>query len=453
MANNAESLSRHVPWTQLLPHLGLTHESTSLPALADCPLCKDGKLRVYRDFLLNSEWLYCHSCRFAGDTIEFAAAVWNVEVVEAVARLRHEEVLPHDTSEESIDLYLDQIIGLRVRLREFEKNSIERMARDKTGGLYSLLRKFSIERFVGTPRWQEQGAKLVWGASCREVEDLFYPGSYEVRDRSNRNGKSSERRGSGPGERRLFKGEGWNDVLVVPYYDLPGRVCSLLIIGREAKPENDDVLFKPLNIGGNRRDIRESGVSSLLNLVGKPHKDFGDTLFVIADPFLALWLQLRHLRDHSAPLPIVGSVLDERFSPEHVFDQLPARRIIFWGPKRDHRLFRQAVAAGGDVSPLSITTRQLLRQTGGMPSKIWLHELAKNAVPWPDALADELTSLDDLDVQNLLSGLKLTPAELERIPWHDDFDVGSRIERLNLHAVRRRRAFVKNCAIVETGGT
>jgi hypothetical protein len=453
MANNAESLSRHVPWTQLLPHLGLTYESTSLPAMVDCPLCKNGKLRVYRDFQLNSEWLYCHTCRFAGDTIEFAAAVWNVEVVEAVERLRRDEVLPHDISEEAIDLYLDQIIGQRERLRGFENNSTDRIARDKTGGLHSLLRHFKIERFVSEPRWQEQGAKLVWGANCREVEDLFHPGSYEVRDRSNRNGKSSVRRGSGPGSRRLFKGEGWGDVLIVPYYDLPGRVCSLLIIGRDANQENGDVLFKPLNIGGSRRDKRESGVSSLLNLIGKPHKDFGDTLFVIADPLVALWLQLRHLRRNSDPLPIVGSVLDERFSTEHVFDQLPTRRMIFWGPKRDHQLFRQAVTADGAVSPRVITPKQMRCQSGGMPSKIVLNELAKDAVPWPDALSDELTSLDDFDAQNLLSGLRLTPAEQERISRHDDFDVGSRIDRLNLHAVRRRRAFMNNRAIIETAET
>jgi len=454
MANNAESLSRHVPWTQLLPHQGLTYESTTLPALVDCPLCKNGKLRVYRDFLLNGEWLYCHTCSFAGDTIEFAAAVWGVEVVEAVERLRREELLPYDTSEESIDLDLEQIIGLRVRLSEFKKNSIERIARDKTGGLHSLLRYFKIERFVSEPRWQEQGAKLLWAANCREVENLFHPGSYEVRDRSNRNGKSSVRRGSGPGSRRLFKGEGWDDVLVVPYYDLPGRVCSLLIIGRDANQEGGDVLFRPLNIGGSRRDKRESGVSSLLNLIGKPHKDFGDTLFVIADPLVALWLQLRHLRKNSDPLPIVGSVLDERFSTEHVFDQLPTRQMIFWGPKRDHQLFRQAVAADGAVSPRStIAPKQMRCQTGRMPSKIVLNELAKDAVPWPDALADELSSLDDLDAQNLLSGLRLAPAEQERISRHDDFDVWSRIDRLNLHAVRRRRAFINNRAIIETAGT
>ncbi len=450
MANNAESLSRHVPWTQLLPHLGLTYESTSLPALVDCPLCKNGKLRVYRDFLLNSEWLYCHTCMFAGDAIEFAAAVWNVEVVEAVERLRRDEVLPHDTSEESIDLYLDQIIGLRVRLSGFENNSIERIARDKTGGLHSLLRHFKIEQFVSEPRWQEQGAKLLWGASCREVEDLFHPGSYEVRDRSNRNGKSSVRRGSGPGPRRLFKGKDWEDVLVVPYYDLPGRVCALVIIGGDADPDNGDVVFKPLNIGGSRRDIRECGVSSLFNLIGKPHKDFGDTLFVIADPIVALRLQLRHLRDHSEPLPIVASVLDERFAPVHVFDQLPPRELIFLGPQRDHRLLRQAVAARGHVSPLAVTPKQIHRESGGMPSKVWLHKMAKDAAPWSDSIEGELATMDDFAAQNLLKGLKLTAPELEKLSDHGYAESWARIERLRHQTVRRRRAFINNRAVIET---
>lgn len=453
MSNHARSLACSVPWTRLLSQLGMQCGTSRLPAMADCPLCKKGKLRVYRDFLLNAEWWYCHSCRFAGDTIEFAAAVWGFEVVEAIARLRRNDLLPVDLDDDRVELYLDQIVSLRERLRDFERNSVKHLTRDKDGDLYPLLRKFRIERLVGEPRWLIHGSSIVWGANRREVEDLLHPMSYEDRQRKNHNGKESKRRGSGAGRSRLFTGSGWDDVLVVPHYDLPGRVCGLTIIGRNGDPENGDVFFRPLQIGGNRRVTRECGVSSLMNLVAKSHKDFGDTVFVIADPFMALDLQLWHYEGHDTPLPIVGSVLDERFAPEHAFDQLPARRLIFWAPNRDSRLFRQAQACNGFVSPLSINRRQPRRQPGAATAKYWLHQIEKGAVPWQDALLDELDQLDDFDAQNLLSGLDLTTAELDRITADFDPETVCRAERLNMDAVRQQRVTINNLTIIESFGT
>lgn len=451
MSNHAESLSRQLHWKQLLAHIGLPAESVSLPAMADCPLCRKGKLRIYRDYLLNGEWLYCHSCRFAGDTIQFAARVWDLPVEEAVERLRRDDLLPCGTDEDTIECYLDQVVGLRERLRKFQTDSFERLTHDKTGGLYRLLRKFRVERLVSEPRWQKFD-NILWGATREEVEDLFHPLSYEDQPRKNRNGKDSTRRGSGPGRSRIFKGKGWKDVLLVPHSDLPGRVCGLTIIGREGNSENGDVFYKPFQIGGNRREARESGVSFLMNLIAKPHKDFGDTVFVIADPHTAINLQLWHLEGSDTPLPIVGSVLNERFTPAHTFDQLPGRRLIFCAPRRDHRLFRQAQACDGLISPLSLDRRKVRGQRPVLTAKIWLHQIAKDAVPWREALANEVAQLDDFDAQNLLCGLRLTSADLEDVAAGLDFDVVQRVERLNQHSVRRRRAVANNRTIIETEG-
>ena len=454
MSNHARSLACSVPWTRLLLHLGMKCGTSRLPATVGCPLCREkkGTLRVYRDFLLNAEWLYCHTCRFAGDIIEFAAAVWDVEVAEAVERLRRKELLLADLGDDRVELYLDQVVGLRERLREFEQNSVKHLTRDNDGGLYPLLRKFRVERLVGESRWLNHGSTIVWGAGRREVEDLIHPMSYEETLRQNHNGNKSIRRGSGAGRSRIFKGSGWGDVLVVPHYDLPGRVCGLTILGRNGDVENGDVLFRPLQIGGNRRATRECGVSSLRNLIGKPHKDFGDTVFVIADPFVALDLQLWHYEGYDTPLPIVGSALDERFVPRHVFDQLPTRRLIFWAPKRDYRLFRQAKACNGIVSRLSVTSRQLRRQPGLATAKAWLYQIAKRADPWQDVLLDDLDQLDDFDAQNLLSGLDLTTAELDRITADFDSDTVSRAERLNMDAVRQQRVTINNQTIIEASG-
>lgn len=454
MSNHARSLACSVPWTRLLLHLGMQCGTSRLPAMVVCPLCseKKGTVRVYRDSLLNAEWLYCHTCRFAGDVIEFAAAVWEVKVAEVVDRLCREKLLPADLGDDQVELYLDQVVGLRERLREFERNSVRHLTRDNDGGLYSLLRKFRVERLVGEARWLDHGSSLVWGASRREVEDMLHPMSYEGRQRKNHNGKESKRRGSGAGRSRIFKGSGWGDVLVVPHYDLPGRVCGLTIIGRNGDAENGDVLFRPLQIGGNRRATRECGVSSLTNLIGKPHKDFGDTVFVIADPFVALDLQLWHYEGYDTPLPIVGSVLDERFMPRHVFDQLPTRQLIFWAPKRDCRLFRQAKACNGHVSRLPVTSRQLRRQPGLATAKAWLYQIAKRADPWQDVLLDDLDQLDDFDAQNLLSGLDLTTAELDCITADFDSDTVSRAERLNMDAVRQQRVTINNQTIIEASG-
>ena len=217
MANPSRTLARQVRWTRILPRLGVTYESTALPAIVTCPACKQGKMRVYHDYLLRAEWLNCPECRFAGDTIQIAAQVWHVKVEEAIERLRRDGILDRNLDNDAVERYVDEVVGLRQRVHQFEQHSIERISRNHTEDLYRLLRRFRIQRMVGEARWKEHGPQIVWAAHHRDVEDLFHPASYAVQQRKNRNERSSERRGPGPGHRRIFKGQGWGDVLVVPH--------------------------------------------------------------------------------------------------------------------------------------------------------------------------------------------------------------------------------------------
>lgn len=47
----------------------------------------------------------------------------------------------------------------------------------------------------------------------------------------------------------VFRGKEWGDVLMVPFYDLPGRISCLLCVGRQGDPEQDYVI-KRANRGG-----------------------------------------------------------------------------------------------------------------------------------------------------------------------------------------------------------
>ncbi len=155
--------------------------------------------------------------------------------------------------------------------------------------------------------WLTQGGRFVGVAKCTDIQNLFHPGSYAVQPRSNRDGKTSPRRGGGPGRSRLFSGEDWDDALVIPFQDLPGRICGFLMIGRKGDPQAGDIFFKAANLQPSSVPLREAGLGMLDALEDGAVEPFGDTLFVFGDPIVGLHLQGRTFKMHCQPLPIVLS--------------------------------------------------------------------------------------------------------------------------------------------------
>ena len=93
---------------------------------------------------------------------------------------------------------------------------------------------------------------ILRGSDTVTVERCFAPGSMKHADaRPQRNNPSAH---------ALFRGSGWGEVAMVPYYDLPWRACAFALIGRGADPDQDFV-FKRANLGAHCPAEVEAGLA------------------------------------------------------------------------------------------------------------------------------------------------------------------------------------------------
>ena len=60
------SLAKRVPWSKLTSQLEIHLHTVGLPAATNCPLCKKGVMRVYRDALVGGRMVPVSRMRTPG---------------------------------------------------------------------------------------------------------------------------------------------------------------------------------------------------------------------------------------------------------------------------------------------------------------------------------------------------------------------------------------------------
>jgi hypothetical protein len=453
MASRTVSLARHVSWHQVLTLLGVEIPTFALPACLRCPCCPAGMIHVYHDAALGGQWLHCPTCRFAGDVIELAARVWGLDV--PVALLKLQELSPglfgEPLTPDTISNYVRDHVEYRRAVHSFWTAAQKRLPRREEPGLRLLLKKFGIERHAGAKDWPVRGGQFLGASTRKAVEEFFQPGAYATQLRKNRDGRQSVRRGSGAGPQRIFTGIGWGEVLVVPFYDLPARICGFLFVGREAKPERGDFVYKAVPLGHSQYP-HEAGLAMLENVFAPPHRHLGETLFVIPDPVTALHLQARHLVSWGVPLPLVMTYQDDRhLTTARVWDQLPQRPRVYWAPVLDHRVINQARQAGAEISSVEVSRHEQHRWMDHRPAQYWLRYFNQHRVTWGDALEKALRARGRQEVEELLIKLQFRPNELQDFLRGCQPDLAQRVEEILDQRVFHRRVAINGKTVVDTG--
>jgi len=87
MSTPRRSLNADVSWEWLLDRLESKVQSHVLPAVAQCPICRLGLVRIYHDHISGGQWHWCPSCGGSGDMIELAAKAWGLSITATVIKL------------------------------------------------------------------------------------------------------------------------------------------------------------------------------------------------------------------------------------------------------------------------------------------------------------------------------------------------------------------------------
>ena len=405
-----------VPWARVLDVLHVPHPSPVLPATVQCPLCKAQQLDVWQDQLSGGQWYHCRKCKSAGDMIELAAAAWGLSLPATLQKLT-QQGLDLTVSPALVRFYLRDHVDCRKRLRQLWRQSQTHLYQDSTT-LRALLSELRVPFDFPAERAQSGPAQILGGCTHTAAELAFSPHCTRPTQEHFRGSTSPA---------RIFKGPKWNEVLVIPFYDVPRRHCGFGFIGRGGDMSKD-YAFKtaPVNVGG--PEVQRNAETGLAFHPGvwEIAKEWGRTIFAVSDPLLYLRFQMRQFERSLNPLPLV--LWQER--TRAAWTMFQGYKIVFWDRQASLATMQQVVQTNGWLStagPIAddpeAVHNYLLRY---VPSML-CEQLRKTARPWPLRLASLMRGWTDAQVEELLLQLHLEQDQLQRLLKSCDERVRSRV--------------------------
>lgn len=434
-----KSINVHVPWGQCLKALGIAVQSQVLPQQIKCPLCRSKRMTIYQDNTCGGSWHYCWSCKTAGDMIQLASKAWKIGIQSTVIKL-HKLGCPIPQEKllaEAIDGYVKRHIDGRKKLADFWEESRKDLYQNHDADLQTLRYKLGIRCDISRERWIDGPSHLLGSSDKGTVEVLFAPNAAWL------GGRTQGRIPINPSATRIFRGRRWNKVLVMPFYDLPGRISGFMFMGRDGKPE--DFAWKRPNVSPKHKEI---GLG-MMTTVWEGEQKYGNIVFALQDPLVALQLQMKQFRENGRPLPIVTWMNTATQRTNHAWHSLHDKKIVFWAPSLDANTVTKAIQTDSWIStagPANQTLRKYIDHTfhDGLTRRI-----TKAAKRWSGAVAKSLEKMENHEIEDLFLQLHLTEPQIDRVLDNCNQDTAERTRLLLNESVRQRAVIMKGKEVIE----
>lgn len=199
---------------------------------------------------------------------------------------------------------------------------------------------------------------------------------------------------------------------VCPFYDVPGHIVSLLLIGTR---------------GMQREHIWQHQTDDGLMMLDATGLE-DDIIIALNDPLLALQIQRRNFICNTKPLKIIvyGS------NTENAWMSIYARRVIFWDHDTNFLMMSQAkkhvrswiaTQPSFECTPFEYLTRTTIPMV--------VTQLTENVITWPEALKKFiLTHKDQGEVYSMVKNLDMTAYDMNRV-----YELCSNTERMHVNRV------------------
>lgn len=254
--------------------MGIAPEKPAFPAVVDCPLCHQSGLYLFDDVVSDGIWAHCEQCKSHGDIITFAARIWNISQAEALNRF----VDIGAATQSETDRYSGEYLRAVARLaagEAFWEESAHQLWNHRDDIIGCRLRELGLEQTVD---------------SCRGLIGVAHPDQIAEFCRSVGRATPPRLREHGPS-------------LVLPYYDLPGRMTGVLLVQYD-----DEFVSRRTFASLSSYDRRKADAGYfLLHTVLVPAPEvFRSSYFVCDDPFWALKMQCVNLKSGLPLLPLAA---------------------------------------------------------------------------------------------------------------------------------------------------
>lgn len=384
------SLNVLTPWSGIAAVLGIPCNSQALPAKTTCPCCKGSRLHVYQDTIAGGQWHYCFDCRQAGDMIELASKVWDISPQAAIQKLSclGFEFPADRLTDTSLNRYVQSYPYQRLKRDAFWEQSCTRFIDVPSATISRLRTKFRLTSQLSRDRWLAGPGRLVGAGTTKDICTTL-----------GRTTTSSDH--------KVFKGRGWSDVLMLPYYTAPERMAGYLFVGRDGTSADRIWCHSWPHAYPQARRRIELGLSGL-HTIEESKMLLGEYVLAVEDPLLMLRLQIRHAASSTVPLPIVSWCDAAGYCTNHTWFAVNNRRVVFWAWQLTPSLVAQARQCDGYIAIIPVndiqqrTIDHYIRLTS--PRDL-LRKAVRYALPWQDALVAWAKTASPAAVEELLLGL------------------------------------------------
>ena len=395
MSPPKSSLDTYISWPALAAALELPVTDHALPASTVCPTCHKSNLTVYQDSITGGGWHHCFDCGQSGDLIELASYAWKITPKATLVKLVEGGFpLPSDkVTDDSVDGYIERYIERRHKTNSIWEDARNYLVGGNTPSLNYLKAHFRLNTALSQQRMSQGPAKLFGALPRKQVEQFC--------GRTNKN--------------RIFRGKGWQDVVVIPFYDLPDRICGFEFIGRSGNPE--DRIVRAVN-QYSPRFPREIGLAGL-PLIPLQSSVLGNTVIAVPDAMILLRFQMRQFHTSLVPLPVVAWHDDPKHSTDSAWVSLKGRKVVFWAPNIDAATVHKAKQLNAWISTAGPKPGSTWTDWYGYIGENSALDLARlldrTAKPWAEAVAKAAEGWNDGTVAALLSDLELRGCNVHEV--------------------------------------
>lgn len=354
--------------------------------------------------------------------IELAAAVWKTELRTAARRLLNEGLLRCSSTEleTHFNAYLE-IVAYRGRVNAFWQRCRDSRIPAESGEFRALMQQVGIPIESDMNAWRQRAGRFAGTIHRSEVDVGLAQHPPECPQRYWLNND------------RRIPGRNWGDLLVIPGFDVPGRIRSFVFIGRQARvPE--DVFVRHVGLK-NDRGWTENGLA-LLPAALDPTAEGAGSVIVLDDPILALRLQDRHLRDNSRPLPICSRIASDRRGT-NCWTALGGKNVVMWSPKSSVDLVTVARTAGARACSEDGVNDTASKFLSRLEPRVWFNRTLHRATDWAGALECRLRSITPDAGETELLSLGLTAEERLTITARGDLPVAKQHIENTAHRLGR----------------
>lgn len=423
------SLCAYVPWTELAAVLGIHLKDSSLPAHVDCPMCS-GRMSVWEDTTKSSSWHHCFDCGSSGDLIELASSVWEINLEDTIAKLAREglPLPPEEIVPDRIKDYAEGHPGREARFAAMWKASQDFFARKRSATVQALREKFRLHCDVSDVRWAA-GAGQCLGSMTRDVVERTFS--------INR----TQRWPNSYGGEYVLKGRAWQDVMAIPYHDMPEHLSAFFFVGRQGTAK--DVVFRRIT-----RRRPEFGLAGLPLAMAT-----GGDVVAVENPLLMARIHCRQTALSATVLPFVSWHDGPGGCTSAAYRCLGARKVVFWDWEPGCKTWMQAIRANGYLCTMGPETpgQKTFDHYLRLNTPADLHKkLCRKAVPWREALSAHIETNGDAWTESLFARFKENKIDVSRILPDLSRSARDRVLRVACERAPERTATVDKHKIIET---